>query len=273
MTKLRLTYTKGSHKVERAPRFRLAHFGIFAIVAVFGLASVLGVMFTVQGFDLDDALKPYAVTLGGVLAFCVAIVPVFMAPAWATAKGWAKVSGLAIIACLMALDAGLQVNAVASFERLAGGEKVETARNALVAAQGNIDDLPTSQEVCIGHGPQNCATRREGLKDDRSALMVERETAEEALKAAEASSLPIALILLMMSGFQLSTFFARAWLSSVTAQTAAAIEASIEEAKATKVDETVKNLRKQVRDLKGDLKAAKPAKRAAPKLKLVAAND
>lgn len=268
MTKLRFSYTKSSRKVERAPRFPIAHLSIFFIVATFGVASVVGAVFTVEGFGLDDQVKPWATLLGAVLAFSVAIVPVLMAPAWATARGWMKFGGFLLVAGIMLFDAAFQVNAVNTFERKASAGKVEAARTSLETVQAKIDALPTSQEVCVGHGPQNCASRREGLKDDRAALVADRSLAEEALTKAEASSLPLGLIAFMMTAFQVVTFFARAWLSSVTAQRAAMIEEAVVENRATKAERKVRELQKQVREL-SPRKRAKPRK---PDLTVVA-ND
>ena len=207
---------KRTRRVERASRFGLAHLTIIGIVAVFGAASVAGVLFTVDAMSVTGYAKLTLMGLGSVLAFTVAVAPVMAAPAWTDAGRWMKIAGLPLIAMLMMIDAGLQMNAAMTAERLLRGDGKTVAEMALVTAEEKLAALPTSEEICRGHGPQNCAARQEGLKADRETFTAERDAAKAEVKAERSSKLPMTFISLALAAFQVSTFFMRAWLSGVT---------------------------------------------------------
>lgn len=250
--KMRLFFTTRSRRVEKAPRFPLTHFAIVLVVAVFGAASVAGLVATADRFAVPDDFKVYAIALCGVLAFSVAIIPALSAPAWSQASGPMKAVGLLLILPMMFLDGALQVNAVQAAERLTKAEAIAAAQGGLAEVDARIAALGTSESVCEGHGPRNCAERQKGLADDRAALGADRETKAAALKDAQASAVPVEFILALMTGFQLSAFFFRAWLTGITLQKDAALKAE----------------RKAARERRAEMKARKP--RRKPKLKAVA---
>jgi hypothetical protein len=220
-----------TRRVERANRFGLAHLTIIGIVAVFGAASVAGVLFTIDAMSVTGYAKWTLMGLGSVLAFTVAVAPVMSAPAWTDASGWMKVAGLPLIAMLMMIDAGLQMNAAMTAERLLKGDGKTVAMEALVAAEEKLAALPTSEEICKGHGPQNCAARQEGLQADRETFTAERDAAKAEIRAEQKSKLPMTFISLALAAFQVSTFFMRAWLSGVTRMREAKLKAERQAAK------------------------------------------
>jgi hypothetical protein len=202
--------------IKDVKTYPAAHAGIVAVSAVIGAVSTCGAAVFVSTLPLPEQTQVPAMVLGGVFAFAVAMMPVLFAPAWANARGFSKVIGLAIALAFCSLDAGTQTGAVLTGERLMKAEAMEVQQDRLKAVQEKLDALPSSYEVCIGHGPQNCASRREGLKDDRKALLDDRELIETELETLEASSLPIAWLAGFLLFVQAATFFGRAFLTSVT---------------------------------------------------------
>lgn len=265
MTKRKTTYTR---RVERANEFKAAHMAIVSIVAVFGAASVVGVVLTVNTFDLPDVIRWPLMVLASILALCVALVPVLMAPAWATAKGSGlRLAGLVLILPMMGLDASLQSNGAYVADSLVRAERVADAKSALSFAQAKADAVPMV-DLSDRPGPQTTASRNKVRNDALAPLLVDRDKAQAALDAANVSSLPLVLILSLMGGFQLATFFARAWLSSVTAQKREALKA---ERRAVALETEKRKEKQRKADAKTKAKKTAPA-RSAPYLAFVA-ND
>ena len=202
--------------IKDVKTYPLAHAGILALSAVIGAVSMCGAALFVSTLPLPEVVLKPAMGLAGLFAFAVAMMPVLFAPAWANAKGFSKVIGLAIALAFCSLDAGTQTGAVLAGERLTKSQDITASRDRIKDIQAKIDALPTSQEVCEGHGPQNCASRREGLKDDRAALLDDRNIAEDRLAELEASTVPIAALTGFLLFIQAATFFGRAFLTSVT---------------------------------------------------------
>lgn len=202
--------------IKDVKTYPVAHAGIVGVSAVIGAVSTCGAAVFVSTLPLPEVVQLPATVLGGVFAFCVAMMPVLFAPAWANARGCSKVIGLAIALAFCSLDAGTQTGAVLTGERLMKAEAIEAQTARLAALQAKLDALPSSYEVCIGHGPQNCASRREGLKDDRKALLDDRELIETELDTLGASALPIGTLAGFLLFVQAATFFGRAFLTSVT---------------------------------------------------------
>ena len=202
--------------IKDVKTYPAAHAGIVGVSAVIGAVSTCGAAVFVSTLPLPEAVQMPAMVLGGVFAFFDAIMPVLFAPAWANARGFSKVVGLAIALAFCSLDAGTQTGAVLTGERLMKAEAIEAQQGRLKAVQAKLDALPSSYEVCVGHGPQNCASRREGLKDDRKALLDDRELIQPKLDTLEASTLPIGMLAGFLLFVQAATFFGRAHLTSVT---------------------------------------------------------
>lgn len=236
------------------PRYPLAHFAVVAVAGLFGLASVYGNFLTVETMGLG----PIALVLVAALVFTVDMVSVLVAPAFARAKGRSRVTGLGLIVLVMLIGAALQTNALRTAADLTTVDAVQAAQSRVTAVQSKLDALPTSQTVCEGYGPQNCAARQAGLEADRAALVAERDAAK--LEAANASQhgLPLTATGLALMGFQIAMFFLRTWLTGVT-------DRQIEDAKAERAKERAKAKRRK----------PEPKPKATPerKLKLVAANN
>lgn len=246
--------------IKDVKTYPAAHAGIVGVSAAIGAVSTCGAVVFVSTLPLPEQVQVPAMVLGGVFAFCVAMMPVLFAPAWANAKGFSKVIGLAIALAFCSLDAGTQTGAVLTGERLVKAEAIEVQQDRLQVIQDKLDALPSSYEVCVGHGPQNCASRREGLKDDREALLSDRKLIQTELDTLETSSLPIEMLAGFLLFVQAATFFGRAFLTSVTERQKDAIR-------------TKRSPGKRKPRAKAKAKPKAPPKPAQRELKLVPAND
>ena len=196
-------------RIKDVPRFRAAHFGTLAIVGTFACASTAGAVMFVSRFPIPEQFQDGALVLAGIVAASISFMPALMAPAWAESKGFAKAFGLALALVFSSFDALLQTNAVLEFERFSKQGLIDRAQGDLERAQAALDSVPLPDA--------NGAIRRASTwQTVTEPLRVEIREARERVAQAERSSLPVNLILILMSGFQIATFFTRAWLTGIT---------------------------------------------------------
>lgn len=228
------TVVKKTRRVNnKAPRFIEVHATIIAMSGAFAVASTIGLMLTMYALPFPAWVKVILMGLGAVMAMSVALAPILAAPAWGRAGIIGQIIGLPLIAMLMVIDGGLQVNAVKAVETVYVGEQVKAAQEVVTLAkaevatvQGKIDALPSAVTACEGLGPQNCAARLAGIEAERKILMDDRTAKETKVTEAETKveaarngfGLPLNVLSAIMTCFQVSTFFIRAWLSGVTAR-------------------------------------------------------
>lgn len=153
--------TKRQSKVERAPQFAAARGMLLILVFAVGVASTAAAIATIDKLSLAVDIDMLLKVIGAVVAMAIAITPILLAPAWATADQGAKAAGLFLIFPLVLLDAASQTNTIMLIER--------SIREA--SATGSYIGEP--------------------------AIWWQ-------------------LVLVAMIGFQISTFFLRAWLTHVT---------------------------------------------------------
>lgn len=185
---MRLHFVTKPRRQDKAPKFIPAHLVLACASLAFGALAVGG--WFLAYYETSIWLAGFLSTLSLVSAL---VVPV-TAGAFDTARGWAKVRLALVIAVFMAIDwAGVHqgyltiekmatetTHASALAEWDAGHQ---SAQDRVTAAQGKLDALPTSTTICVGYGPQNCATRLEGLAADRAALVADRDAARADLAA------------------------------------------------------------------------------------------
>lgn len=240
-------------KKTTAPRFPVAHFVITLAAALFALASVAGNILYTNGLGFQGLLLIGAAALTGLLVFTLDMVSVLLAPAWARSKR--KALGLGLVACVMVIGAGLQTNAINTVAAMPSQHVIADLNTKAQAVQVRIDALPTSQTVCEGHGPQNCAARQEGLKADRAALIADRD-AYKLEAAALPQALPVSLIGFALMLFQVAMFFLRAWLTSVTVGIETEAKAQAEATALEKAKADLKKAKAELKTLKAKPKAA-----------------
>ena len=179
---MRLFLSTKPRRQDKAPKFVLAHLVLACASLAFGCLAVGG--WFLAYYQTSVWLAGFLSSLSLVSAL---VVPV-TAGAFDTAKGFAKFRLGLVIGVFMLVDwAGVHqgyltiekmateaTHASALAEWDAGHQ---SAKDRLTAAQDKLDALPTSTQICIGYGPQNCATRLEGLAADRAALIADRDAA------------------------------------------------------------------------------------------------
>lgn len=203
-------------KLQDVKQYPAAHAGVFCIVGTFAAASTTGAVILVSTFSLPAMAMVPAMILAGIVAASVAVMPVLIAPAWANARGFAKVTGLALAVTFCTFDAALQTSAVATFNRVANTAAITQAQTRLDVAQAALANVPDPSAT----GQIRNRDTWQLVIDRRTA---ERDEAAQALSAAQAVEIPILLIAGVMAMFQAATFFSRAWLTSVTERQKAAI--------------------------------------------------
>lgn len=172
----------------QAPQFFATHAAIWAVVISFATFSAAG-----WWIRLSDASIALAALMVAVAVSAACIVPV-MIPVFERASRRGKALAALVILVFGGVDAASGHHAFLVFEgrALAGqvagqqaviDQQIAAARADVAAAQARLDVLPTSGEVCVGHGPQNCAARLAGLDADRSALTADRDAAQARLDA------------------------------------------------------------------------------------------
>ena len=72
--------------------------------------------------------------------------------------------------------------------------------------QARYDDLAatTNEEVCKGHGPLNCAERKDGLKTDRQTAKDDLKAAQAELEILQTPTAPIEIVGLVMLAIQIA---------------------------------------------------------------------
>jgi hypothetical protein len=185
---MRLFLTTRGRRQDKAPKFVLAHLTLACASLAFGALAV-------GGWFL--AYHQTSVWLAGFLS-SLSLVSALVVPATATAfdtaRGFAKFRLGFVIAVFMCIDWAGVHQGYLTIERMAtetthasalaewdAGQ--QSAQDRVTTAQGKLDALPTSTQICIGFGPQNCATRLEGLAADRAALVADRDAARADLAA------------------------------------------------------------------------------------------
>ena len=185
---MRLFLTTRGRRQDKAPKFVLAHLTLAGASLAFGCLAVGG--WFLAYYETSIWLAGFLSSLSLLSAL---VVPA-TATAFDTAKGFAKFRLGFVIAVFMAIDwAGVHqgyltiekmatetTHASALAEWDAGHQ---SAQDRVAAAQGKLDALPTSTQICIGYGPLNCSTRLEGLAADRAAMMADRDAARADLAA------------------------------------------------------------------------------------------
>lgn len=193
-------------KPARAKAFPLSHISIAAIVFTFGAASVTGGVMSVLDFGLGEQLTIALCAIVAIVAGSIAIIPLLAAGPWSRADGLGKAIGLVLIAPIMIFDGGFQYNAISHFEKHSNGAaKIE---RRLDQAKAALDAIPTPSatgEIRTRATYELVVTTAQKKVDDIQAEL-------DAIQP-----LPIEFILSLLSGFQIASFFLRAWLVSVTA--------------------------------------------------------
>ena len=185
---MRLHFVTKPRRQDKAPKFVLAHLTLAGASLAFGCLAV-------GGWFL--AYYQTSVWLAGFLS-SLSLVSALVVPATATAfdtaRGFAKFRLGLVIGVFMLVDWAGVHQGYLTIEKMAT-EATHTsalaewdaghqsAEDRLAAAQSKLDALPTSTQICIGYGPQNCATRLEGLAADRAALVADRDAARADLAA------------------------------------------------------------------------------------------
>jgi hypothetical protein len=175
-------------RIDRAPKFLAARVTLACASLAFGIMAVGG--WFLAYYETSIWLAGFLSILSLVSAL---VVPV-TASAFDTAKGFAKARLALVILVFMMIDWAGVHQGYLTIERLAteathasalaGWDAThQSAQDRVTAAQGKLDALPTSTEVCVGHGPQNCSARLEGLAADRAALVADRDAARADLAA------------------------------------------------------------------------------------------
>lgn len=109
-------------------------------------------------------------------------------------------------------DTWQNMRGVQSFDFLSNGEAIAEAQAVHQSAYQAYHGLPTSQEVCTGHGPLNCGARQEGLEKDRALYAENLAKAEAALAAAKAPKFADTHVAGVMAALQLALCLALALL-------------------------------------------------------------
>jgi hypothetical protein len=175
-------------KRVKTPRFIATHAAIWAVVISFATFSAAG-----WWVRLSDASVALAVLMVAVAVSAACIVPVMIPVFERTSLGGKALAGLVILV-FGGVDAASGHHAFLVFESraLAGqvaaqqaviDQQVAAASAEVSAAQARLDALPGASQICIGHGPQNCAARLAGLAADREALTADRDAAQARLDA------------------------------------------------------------------------------------------
>ena len=175
-------------KKVKTPRFIATHVAIWAVVITFAAFSAAG-----WWVRLSDASVALAALMVAVAVSAACIVPVMIPVFERASLGGKALAGLVLLV-FGGVDAASGHHAFLVFESraLAGqvasqqvilDQQVATAQSGVAVAQSRLDSLPTSGEICVGHGPQNCAARLAGLDADRAALTVDRDAAQARLDA------------------------------------------------------------------------------------------
>jgi hypothetical protein len=185
---MRLHFVTKPRRQDKAPKFIPAHLVLACASLAFGIMAVGG--WFLAYYETSIWLAGFLSILSLVSAL---VVPV-TASAFDTARGWAKARLALVIAVFMCIDWAGVHQGYLTIERMAteathasaiaGWDAThQSAQDRVAAAQGKLDALPTSTEVCVGHGPQNCSARLEGLAADRAALVADRDAAKTDLAA------------------------------------------------------------------------------------------
>ena len=172
----------------KTPRFIATHAAIWAVVITFAAFSAAG-----WWVRLSDASVALATLMVAVAVSAACIVPVMIPVFERASLGGKALAGLVLLV-FGGVDAASGHHAFLVFESraLAGqvasqqvilDQQVAAAKSDVAVAQSRLDSLPTSGEICLGHGPQNCAARLAGLDADRAALTVDRDAAQARLDA------------------------------------------------------------------------------------------
>jgi hypothetical protein len=179
---MRLHFVTKPRRQDKAPKFVLAHLTLACASLAFGALAVGG--WFLAYYETSIWLAGFLSSLSLVSAL---VVPV-TAGAFDTAKGFAKFRLGLVIAVFMLVDWAGVHQGYLTIERMAtetthasalaewdAGH--QSAQDRVTAAQGKLDALPTSTQICTGYGPLNCSTRLEGLAADRAALVADRDAA------------------------------------------------------------------------------------------------
>ena len=179
---MRLFLTTRSRRQDKAPKFLGAHLTLAGASLAFGALAVGG--WFLAYYETSIWLAGFLSTLSLVSAL---VVPA-TATAFDTARGWAKIRLGLVIAVFMLVDWAGVHQGYLTIEKMATeathasaladwDQAKANAEARLDAAQGKLDALPTSTQICQGYGPQNCAARLEGLEADRKAMTADRDAA------------------------------------------------------------------------------------------------
>jgi hypothetical protein len=185
---MRLFLSTKPRRQDKAPKFIPAHLTLACASLAFGALAVGG--WFLAYYETSVWLAGFLSALSLVSAL---VVPV-TAGAFDTAKGFAKFRLGLVIAVFMCIDWAGVHQGYLTIERMATeathasaiaewDARHQSAQDRVAAAQGKLDALPSSTQVCVGYGPQNCATRLEGLAADRAALVADRDAAKADLDA------------------------------------------------------------------------------------------
>lgn len=267
-------------KKPRAPRFTITSICVWLTILVFGTFAAAG--WWVRFSDVSVPLAGMMV----VVALAAATISPAMVPVFEQAKGLAKIAALAVVATFGAIDAAGGHNAFVTFEKVAQAAELNalqaevsaelaTAQAALAAAQKRIDDLPSSDVICQGVGPQGCTVRLADQAAVRQGLVADRDTAQARLDAVDTSVSvdPIidhTALLVGMVMVQVSLVIAILSMAATTRRREEELEAQAAAAKAARAEA-------QAAKVAAAAKATK-AKSKAPPLRpcyphLVASND
>ncbi|MEC7290454.1 MAG: hypothetical protein VXW22_10235 [Pseudomonadota bacterium] len=191
--------------------FPAAHFAIVAINFGLGLASVAGAALFIKELGLTGTTLQAAIVIAGVIAMAVAMAPALLAPAWTVAKTHTKFFGLFVVSGFLLLDGGFQTQAVGQFSKLANAQAIATAESDLSEAKADLKAIPLPSAT-------GEIRRKETWETVNNAAVARVETAK--VEMAEASQPIVPLIWIMAAALllQVSSFLARAWLTSITQQ-------------------------------------------------------
>lgn len=176
--------------LPRKPVYLAARCILWMVTAALAAFAVVEWAAPFWGID-----KRLAIFTGGVFAVSAMVTPV-VTGMLAQARAWAFAGLLFVCGAFGAVDsAGWTVAAWRLESRVAASDAGYTAalsawkaeetrlQGDVTAARQRLHGLPSILTACQGLGPAGCATRREGLAEERVSIEAELETASNALAA------------------------------------------------------------------------------------------
>ncbi|MDJ0922248.1 MAG: hypothetical protein QNI84_14060 [Henriciella sp.] len=157
-----------------------------AIVAISLFCAVFAIYYWASPLWATNKPLAIAVAIGfGVSALITpCVVPklfhtrgIALAGLLATCAVFSTVDSIGVAGGFLGLEKDLTQAEFDSETKVYTAERLALS-SAIEAKQTAIDALPSMADVCVGHGPQNCAARQKGLTDDRGLLLSDRDAAQ-----------------------------------------------------------------------------------------------